>query len=234
MNHDETFPERRPSENGATGHRTSGHDATGNGLASHLGRAVHVLVYAPLGAGLSALDAAPAVVEAFVARGKAEVDRRHEQVSHQASNARSMGQFAWTFGLPKVHKRAERRVAQLRDTAAQLLPSRGSAPALAHSAPTPAAAPTAEASPADDRMHSAAPSLPTRVPASGAVNGARAAAARAELPIPGYDALSASQVVERLAGLAASELAAVRSYEAAHRNRRTILGKIEQLESPSV
>ena len=56
----------------------------------------------------------------------------------------------------------------------------------------------------------------------------------AELPIPGYDALSASQVVERLAGLAAAELDAVRSYEAAHRNRRTILGKIDQLASPSV
>ena len=52
----------------------------------------------------------------------------------------------------------------------------------------------------------------------------------AELPIPGYDALSASQVVERLAGLADDELDAVRAYEAAHRNRRTILGKIEQLD----
>jgi hypothetical protein len=38
--------------------------------------------------------------------------------------------------------------------------------------------------------------------------------------------------VERLAGLVASELDAVRTYEATHRNRRTILGKIEQLASP--
>ena len=53
--------------------------------------------------------------------------------------------------------------------------------------------------------------------------------ARADLPIPGYDALSASQVVERLAGLPSSELDAVYAYEAAHRQRRTILGKIEQL-----
>ena len=41
-------------------------------------------------------------------------------------------------------------------------------------------------------------------------------------------ALSASQVVERLAGLATTELAAVRNYEAGHRNRRTILGKIKR------
>jgi hypothetical protein len=50
-----------------------------------------------------------------------------------------------------------------------------------------------------------------------------------QLAIPGYDALSASQVVERLAGLSGDELAAVRQYEAGHRRRRTILGKIEQL-----
>jgi hypothetical protein len=50
-----------------------------------------------------------------------------------------------------------------------------------------------------------------------------------DLPIPGYDALSASQVVERLAGLAPDELDAVHAYEATHRQRRTILGKIEQL-----
>jgi hypothetical protein len=51
----------------------------------------------------------------------------------------------------------------------------------------------------------------------------------AVLPIPGYDALSASQVVERLIGLAPDELDAVHQYEASHRQRRTILGKIEQL-----
>ena len=49
------------------------------------------------------------------------------------------------------------------------------------------------------------------------------------LPIPGYDSLSAGQVVVRLAGLGAAELEAVRLYESAHRNRRTIIGKIEQL-----
>jgi hypothetical protein len=53
--------------------------------------------------------------------------------------------------------------------------------------------------------------------------------ASSELPIPGYDALSASQVVERLAGLSVDELSVVEAYETAHRKRRTILGKIEQL-----
>ena len=50
-----------------------------------------------------------------------------------------------------------------------------------------------------------------------------------ELAIPDYDELSASQVVERLEGLDAGALEAVRRYEAAHRGRNTILGKIAQL-----
>jgi hypothetical protein len=53
----------------------------------------------------------------------------------------------------------------------------------------------------------------------------------AELAIPGYDSLSASQVVQRLAGLAPPELEAVRTYEAAGRGRRTILTKISQLQT---
>ncbi len=49
------------------------------------------------------------------------------------------------------------------------------------------------------------------------------------LPIPGYDELSASQVVERLEGLDRESLDAVRRYESEHRGRNTILGKIAQL-----
>jgi hypothetical protein len=52
-----------------------------------------------------------------------------------------------------------------------------------------------------------------------------------DLAIPGYDSLSASQVVSRLAGLAPDELEAVRAYEAASRGRRTILTKISQLQT---
>jgi len=48
--------------------------------------------------------------------------------------------------------------------------------------------------------------------------------------IPDYDALSASQVVPRLRGLSRDELAAVGRYEAATRQRRTILGRIAQLQ----
>jgi len=96
------------------------------------------------------------------------------------------------------------------------------------SAPAPAAAsrpePAAPAVPASGGWSPVArPSRPlTAVPSV-------AAPRSEELPIPGYDALSASQVVERLMGLAPAELETVHAYEAAHRQRRTILGKIEQL-----
>jgi hypothetical protein len=52
-----------------------------------------------------------------------------------------------------------------------------------------------------------------------------------QLAIPGYDSLSASQVVQRLAGLSSEELEAVGAYESAHRARRTILTRVNQLKA---
>jgi hypothetical protein len=52
----------------------------------------------------------------------------------------------------------------------------------------------------------------------------------AGLAIPGYDSLSASQVVQRLDGLSSDELAAVGEYEQAHRARRTVLTRVSQLQ----
>ena len=57
----------------------------------------------------------------------------------------------------------------------------------------------------------------------------RSSEAAAGLPIADYDSLAASQVIPRLAGLSAEELAAVEAYELGHRGRKTILGKISQL-----
>ena len=51
------------------------------------------------------------------------------------------------------------------------------------------------------------------------------------LPIEGYDSLAASQVVLRLDTLTPGELDVVNAYEEAHRARRTILGKIAQLQA---
>ena len=49
------------------------------------------------------------------------------------------------------------------------------------------------------------------------------------LPIDQYESLAASQVVARLPSLTTGELDVVRRFEAGHRARRTVLGKIDQL-----
>ncbi len=75
-----------------------------------------------------------------------------------------------------------------------------------------------------------------RAPAEGAAGtpsspgSSEAVPEAASLAIPGYDSLSASQVVQRLAGLRAEELRAVGRYEAARRGRRTILSRVAQLQ----
>lgn len=50
-----------------------------------------------------------------------------------------------------------------------------------------------------------------------------------ELPIPTYDALNVSEIVERLDGLTAEELKVVRRYEADTKGRTTVLDKIDAL-----
>jgi len=49
------------------------------------------------------------------------------------------------------------------------------------------------------------------------------------VPWPDTDALSASQVVRRLESLGPEELQAIHRYEAAYRNRRTIINRAHQL-----
>lgn len=58
-----------------------------------------------------------------------------------------------------------------------------------------------------------------------------AESARSEEPFEGYDHLAAAQIVRLLDRLPESELEMVRTYEAAHRGRRTILAKVEQLSA---
>jgi hypothetical protein len=49
------------------------------------------------------------------------------------------------------------------------------------------------------------------------------------LPIDEYESLAASHVVARLDSLTPSELRQVRRFETAHRGRRTVIGRIDQL-----
>jgi len=51
-------------------------------------------------------------------------------------------------------------------------------------------------------------------------------------PLPGYDDLTAAQVVERLKELEADELRRVRDYERRNANRKTVLSALEQRLKP--
>ena len=194
-------------------------------MTEHKDRIAHtleVLIYAPLGAGLYLRDMGPTFVNMFVARGRAEIDRRQAQIEQRTTTARSVGQVATAFGVPMVRQRVERDLGTARQRAQTLLGSiAGSDPVNGAPAARPEPAPASATAPKSTK----APA-PTARPAD-----ANGSGADADLPIPGYNSLSASQVVERLAGLSAGELEAVRTYEATNRKRRTILGKIDQISA---
>lgn len=86
-------------------------------------------------------------------------------------------------------------------------------------------------SPADDAAPvRLAPVVELR-PTAGGATAVSGAATVADLPIPGYDELAASQVIPRLEGLEPDELESVRRYEASNRGRRTILARIVQIQA---
>ncbi len=171
--------------------------------------AMEVFVYAPIGLLFDGANVIPQLVE----KGKSQV-----------TMAKMIGQFAVTTGQGEASKLVDRlqdqaisilnRLGGVRDPEEPITPAALQDPsaALASSAPVVAAAPEPEAaSPAP------APAAP--------------APAVDSLAIPDYDGLSASHVVNRLAGLSAAELEAVRAYEAANRGRKTILSKVAQLQA---
>jgi len=202
-------------------------------MTDHKDRIEHtleVLVLAPIGVGLYLRDMGPTFVNMFVARGRAEIDRRQAQVQQRTTTAKSIGQVAMTFGVPMVRQRVERDLDSARQRAQTFLGSIGGID-------TPAPRPATPKTNVKANAPAKAPTRPAPQPGASETNGTNTngsngtSGAGDSLPIPGYDALSASQVVERLAGLSAAELDTVRTYEGAHRNRRTILGKIDQISA---
>jgi hypothetical protein len=175
-------------------------------------QAVELFVYAPVGLALAAAEELPKLVE-----------KGRQRVTGQITLARMMGQFAVAEG----QKRGEALIKEATERLSQ--------PRPAPSPARPPATPSTPKSPPERATATVAasvePAVSEVVTAPAASANGSAAGKRADLAIPGYDALSASQVVQRLAGLATDELEAVRAYESAHRGRKTILGRISQLQS---
>jgi hypothetical protein len=219
---------------------THAEHARSAGAIDPIALALEVAVYAPIGAAAYLREVGPDFVRMVAARGRAEVEVRQEQVATGVRHAKGAGQVAIAFGLPLVRKRVEKRLASLRSQpAAQPAPKPAAPPARPR--PTPGRAGAATPKPAGPNANATVGTNGHRVvdvvehvvkvDNEAPAPAGDSAAVEERLAIPGYDALSASQVVERLAGLSGDELAAVQRYEAGHRRRRTILGKIEQLSS---
>jgi len=134
-----------------------------------------------------------------------------ERGRNQVSMAKMIGQFAVQQGQTEASKRLGPMGEQVTAVLADLgLAPRPPRPADVPPAPRPEPRPAVTVVPD--------PPAPTT------------ALDVAELAIPDYDSLAASQVVPRLRALSASELEDVRSYEAAGRARKTILSRIAQLQ----
>jgi hypothetical protein len=205
-------------------------------------KAVELLVYAPVGMACYFRDMLPSMMGIFIARGKREVGAHRTppapspppmppEVKRRIDESMGMARYMAEGGLGVARDVAGSGIDVAREVAgsalAQFLAMRAnevsanleepveesvqSAPAEPTPAPAPAPPPDAgwETSPASA--------------SSGDVPSVEA------LPIPDYDELSASQVVERLEGLDRESLDAIRRYESEHRGRNTILGKIAQL-----
>jgi len=186
---------------------TTAQSSKNRGVSEHktpIDQALDLFVYVPVGLALSVRDLVPKLVE-----------RGRKQVSSQATMARMIGEFAFRQGQQEAGKALDQARKQAEGMLAGLRPPRPARPPLRAASPA-ASDPTAE--------------RPAEPPAPPSGNGQRRTEA-AGLAIPGYDSLSASQVVQRLAGLTRDELEAVRSYEEAGRRRKTILTRVAQLQS---
>jgi hypothetical protein len=180
-------------------------------------RAKELLVYGPIGLALFLRDTAPQFLRMFVARGRNEVDHRRRAVGEQIDQVRAVGESAAADGGPEMLRIVTTGLATLRERAEEAL--------TALSTAVNEAMPASETARPEPRG-SEAPAAPATVRSSAAGPGP-------DLAIPDYDDLSASQVVDRLDGLALTDLEAIRVYEATHRARNTILGKIDQITRAS-
>jgi len=202
-------------------------------------KAVELLVYAPVGMACYVRDMLPSMVGIFIARGKREVGSHRTppappmppvppvppEVKRRIDESMGMARYAAESGMGVARDVAGSGIGVARGVAgsalSQILAMRanGTEPEPPRPDPTPPPTPA----PPQTSAAPAAAGVPPDAASQADVPSSDA------LPIPDYDELSASQVVERLEGLDRESLDAIRRYETEHRGRNTILGKIAQL-----
>lgn len=169
-------------------------------------------LYAPVGAALVLREELPK-----------RARQRRQALENRVQLARFIGRLAVQTGQRELAKRiAEQQRAKQAEVAA----SREGAPN--------AAATTDDRTPTHPVL-SLVPSAGVRSAAPDEPDAADAAEradmpAADRLPIRDYESLAAIHVVERLRSMDPGEIESIRRFEVAHRSRRTILAKIEQLQ----
>jgi hypothetical protein len=178
-------------------------------------RLLDLLVFVPAGFAVSVVEELPKL---------ASVGRAHLEV--RVSSARAVGQFALQAGRDEFRRRSGGLFPGRTSGHRSAGPPTPSGSGLAPVRPAPAASPVRSVGQEGGGGGGVAGGTESPSPPS-ASNGHVPPVAT--LSIPGFDTLSASQVVQRLDGLNRSELVAVRAYEASSRGRRTIISRVDQL-----
>lgn len=215
------------------------------------GQLLDLLVYAPLGL----LGEARVVLPDLAAKGRQRVT--NARVIGQFAVQMGQAEAGRRFG--RLESQARRSLVEFgllppEPPAPSSAPARAPAPAVTEATPAAAPVPRPAARKASPSRRSASATKAAPGRAAKAPSPARSAATRttatkaaapkaaaapdraaapsaASLAIPDYDSLAASQVVSRLDGLRPDELAAVQRYELANRGRKTIIGKIAQIQT---
>lgn len=206
---------------------------------STVDRVVELAVHVPVGIAAFARDAFPTLVTMFAGRGKREVDVHQREVVGQIANYKAVGELAVKFGPPVVKQRVNEQIETLRTKSVEAFES-FSASSKAFSGITDRRpSNSAQGETSDTGSNSTFNSgtgfqndenVAAEIKTTETIPSKKASEAYL-LSIPDYDALAASQIIERLEGLNSIELNDVENYERSTRARRTILGKIAILRT---
>lgn len=184
-------------------------------MSDPLTRLVELTVYAPIGVAAVVRERLPEYVE----EGRSRVEQR-------LTLARFIGQMVVTQGRREV----ERRVREAAD--------RSDAGPDSSAPPAPVTVEPDAADPVVDETVTGGAMTGRAAPDAAAADVESDRSAEADpapssesLPIEGYESLAAAQVVARLRDLDDAGLAEIERFERVHRNRRTVLNRIDQLRA---
>lgn len=212
----------------------SGGDAAGGDRAQPAGssdaprpeevleRLIELAVYAPVGVAVTLRDELPR-----------HIKQGRQALENRVQLARFIGQLAVQTGQRELQKRIEQQRAA-RDAARDQDDEAAGASVVGDASTASVDAVDAvdadDAGVVTDAPADAAPAVDAAAMGAQVADDTDRVPGADELPIADYESLPAINVVDRLRSMSADEIELVRRFEVAHRSRRTILAKIDQLQ----